>query len=371
MAIEVADWLDIQANSSVTVLDTDLTGSEQAMDILAVGGRPEDSVTVETIANFVDIRGSQEVTQELVTRATEDFNAPITSGPVATTRFRWRVVNDSGTAFTAGGNDPYQTFIRYAIRPLTIVEKLRRGLPLSGPTEENLATTVLPGQVMSLTERNTLDIPPEVDPAFQPNLDGKKVIETETFTISGDISATGTDEGLTVLDERVRRSPETGLPRDIIYLTNFGGNWAEFEDDDDLQLRIIRNETDEVARIKTFGLPGIGTGTGVTSAVQAGTSQPPYLSQAHVPATSRLTVKVFANGAAANGIEVRAEIARVERDLVEKAIYNLRNEVRTDDGLAERRLDVFDQIRRLVRAGLPITVDVQREIDEVEAAAPA
>lgn len=363
--VEIADWLDLNANTAVPILEVNQFAG-QAIDVRALGGRPETDVFIEAEGTFTDSRGVQEETTRADTDALGDFNFPITSGPIATDRLVWRADNQSGTAFTDAGNDPYQAFLNYEIRNLTIVEKLRRNLPLTN-AEEALANRVMGGEVMSLVERDRLNVPPETDPAFQPNLEGKNVIETDAVATTFDIDTAGTVGAEAILDVRVDRDPVTQLPSDVLYLTSFGGNWAEFSETENIALRVLRGGTDEILRVNTFGLPGMGDGTGVSSGVAAGTSDPPYLSEVFIPATDRLTVQVFSDttGQTPNGLEVRAEFARVERTLVEKALYGLEDEVQSSDAFAQDRNELFERIRDKLRAGLPITLRERRQAEQL------
>lgn len=362
--VTTADWHDLDANSSTRVLNV-RNIEEESLDVLEVGGRPEDDVDVEVVAQYASQRGQQTETQTVDTDAQGDFNFPATSGPIATDSLIWRTVNRSGTDFTDNNNNPYQTYMTYAVRPLTVVEKLRRGIPLD-QREQQLANRRFPGEALTLNERENLELPPAVDPAYQPNLEGKRVIEHKTSTGVVDLAEAGTEGAQSITTQNVRRA--SGLPIDVVYLTDIGINSAEFSETENLTISVIRDETDEILRVPSFGLPGIGTGTGVTSGNAAGTSQPPFLANFHIPFLNKMTVRVFSDtdGQTPNGVEVRVEFARVQRTLVEKALYDLSDQL-GGGALRQQREQLFEQIQAKIEAGLPLTIERQQATQPAEA----
>ncbi len=56
------------------------------------------------------------------------------------------------------------------------------------------------------------------------------------------------------------------------------------------------------------------------------------------------------------------EFARVQRTLVEKALYDLEDEVGAAGALGSRRQQLFDQIQNKLRAGLSINLERQRAV---------
>lgn len=367
--VEVGDWHDLDANSSATVLETSRFG-DQVVDIHKVGGRPETSVSVEIEATFTDERGQTTETQRYESTAFGNFNNPIETGPVATDRLEWRTVNRSATNFTDALGTPYQTFVGYSIRRMTVIEKLRRNIPLN-EGERRLAQRVFPGESLSILDQHELNIPPLVDPAYQPNLEGKNVVRAEAQATTVNLSGTGTGNAVDIVDETTDRDPTTGTRADVLYLTSIGINGQEFDENDGLNLRILRDTTEEFGEVKTFGVPGIGQGSAAITTEAGntvdGAAFPAYEMDFFVPFFKRMTVQVYADGNAVNNIDVRAEFARVERTLVEKAIYGLESEVRTDDDLAELREQLFQQIRDKIRVGLPIEVERQQTAEQLAA----
>lgn len=365
----VSDWMDLSANDTTEILDVKQF-SGQIINVTKIGARPETSVFIEVETEEATATGPENRTHRHETSAIPEFNSPIEGGPVATDRLVWTAINNSATNFTSANNDEYKSYINYTIREPTIVDQLRRGLTLrdlSGPAAQ-LAREEFGGE-LSVAERESLNLPTERDPVFRPNLEGKDVMARDADVTTVDISTSGASNGVTIADERVRTRSVEGrrVPIDIIYLTGIGINSQEFGTAEDINLEIIRDETDNFYRIETLGLPGQGDGQG-QQATQRGISFPPFTADVFVPFLNRMTVNVFSPNATPNSVDVRVEFARVRRDLVEKAIYNLENEVRTGDNFARDRQEIFNQIRGKLRAGLSIETERIRA-DELQAGA--
>lgn len=341
--VEVADWFDLNANSRVESVEIPPTAflGNRIVDIRKVAGRPENNVQVrvETTYNREQAGEIEEVniydTNAMgVPASANEFVDPVTSGGVATQRARIFAVNNSGTDYTQGGSDAYQMFYNYAIRDLTVIDKLRLGIPLND-TEQNLAAQ------FGLTRRERLNLPASRDPIYDPNIEGKTVVQGEADVQTVDIDNTGAANSVVISDENVNANQ-------VLYLQRVSINGQDFTSGDDLQI-LVRRGGDQFYRIQTFGMNG-----------------QPYKADLHIPFFDSMDVEVFAANAI-NNVDVRVEYTYVERTLIEKALYGLENEVRADDSLANRRRELFNEIRNKIQAGLPIEPEVRQEAQEMSA----
>jgi len=356
LQVALPAWFNLPANDRVTILDAkSLRG--QLVDVEHVGARPETDVSIELEGRVRTGRGVQSDEQGFATEAIGEFNTPLDVGPLATERLRWRAINDSGTAYTQANTTAYQTYLNYVIRQPTLLEKLRRGVPLT-QSETDLAQRQFGGQ-LSLDNREDLNIPPEDDPVYEPTLEGKTVLSRDAVATSVDINDTGAKNPVNITTQRVVK--EGGAPQDVLYCTGLSINAQEFGSADDLTVALTRTDTDGFYRLDTFGIPGAGDGTGVGTA-EAGVSHPPYEMDLFVPFTESFSLDVFAQNALA-GVQVKAEFARVRRTLIEKAIHGLQDEIISNDQLAQDRRALYEQLRSKLRVGLPIDTERDQAAD--------
>jgi hypothetical protein len=271
-------------------------------------------------------------TMTVESSALASFDEPTETGPAATERLEIEADNRSATGYTQAGNNAYQLFFNYVVRDLRILEKIRRGIPLND-NERRLA------EDLGLARRERLKVPPEEDPLYGPDLEGKVLKGTNAEVATVNINSTGQDNGVSLVSLR---------PRDgeVIYVTGVSINGQNFSSSDGLLVGFDRNKAADFYQLDTYGLPSN-----------------PYKADLHIPVLDTVEVEVFASSTL-TGVDVTLEYAKVERSLLEKAIHGLENEVKANDDLARRRTALFEKIRRRLRAGLPI-----EEGDMVEATA--
>lgn len=341
--VEIADWFDLNANDSHESIHIKPSTfiQDRVVDVRKVAGRPETDVDVEVETTYNNKRAGEVTETNLyattamgVPAHSDIFVEPVEKGGVATRELKITAVNNSGTSFTQGGGDAYQMFYNYVIRKLSVVDKLRLGLPLTD-IESRLA------RQFGLTLRENLNLPADHDPIYDPNLAGKVVTQGEANVETVDIDNTGAANSVPISDETI--------PRDrVLYLQKISVNGQTFSSGDDLQV-LVRRGGDNFYQISTYGLNGL-----------------PYEADLHIPFFDSMDVEVFAANTI-NNVDVKVEYTYVERTLIEKALYNLENQVKADDNLAERRLELFQEIRNRIRAGLPIEPEVRQEAEEVSA----
>lgn len=368
LLITAPDWFDLPADATQpAIIDHDNFGG-QVLDLRAVGGRPESNVNVRVQGEIsLENEGPTTKRQDHDAEAIPDLNDPLRRGIVATEAFSWSVFNRSNTNFTAtqAGQDPYQSFLVYEIRELTVLEKLQLDIPLVPGSETQLAEEVLPGQDFSLRDRDHFNLPPtELDPIYRPNLEGKNVLEEDVETRVVDVNS---DEKQTIAQERVRRS--AGAPQDVIYLTGITGNWLEFGSGDGLTVHIA-SRSDEFYTMHTFGLPAMGGAGGIQGGTN-GNTFPAFHAPLHIPFFDEMRVWLESENDLVN-VDVQVEWARVQRTLPEKALYDLDDEITSPGEVSRQRRseivaakeNLFDQIQTKLRAGLPIRLE-RRQTEEM------
>lgn len=334
MRVEIPQWFDLTGDSREELLSHSLF-RDQVIDVEHAGGRPEDDVSIELSASAQTSRGNVTESEEYDTTALGGFDNPVDVGPIATSGLVWSARNRSSTDYTQGSGNPYQAFINYTVRPLTVLDKMRRSVPLN--QRENTLR-----ERFNLDKYTRFNVLPPKDPFYEADLDEKTVLEDAAAVETVDISSTGEANSVTVFDSNVRET-------EVLYLTGISINGSGFTHNDDVTVTFIRDNTDEFYRMDAYGLP-----------------TQPYEAPLHIPILTDIEVSVFASNAI-NDVDVRVEYARVQRTLIEKALYGLENQVRADDELAEVRTTAFNRIRDLMAAGLPITTNIDQVLGEVGA----
>ena len=355
--VVAGDWFDIGSNANQQILDVSSFG-DQFIDFNHIGGQQVSGTDIVlTTERNRQNKGVQTDVNRFETEALAGLNDPVGPANIATDGFQWEVQ----TASTNPTN-PYKTFINYDIRDLTVLDKIRLGIPIEDPREQELAEREFPTQEFTLREREALNIAPERPPIIQPTLEDKIVIEEETVAQTLDLTSSNPNG---IVDERVERA--NGLPQDVLYLTGIAGNWQEnATETEDITIR-IENDQRKFMEIKTLGLPG-------ASGTTDNESFPPYVADLHIPFTERMVVSLETSQDI-NNIDVRVNFARVDRTLVEKALYDLNDEIvgpseltspSRRSNIKQQKRDLFDQIQAKIRAGLPVDIE-RRQAARAEA----
>lgn len=329
--IELPTWEDVPANSR-TELMRHTIGEDTVMDVEYAGADPLADVDVQLSAAQNTRSGERTHQEEIDTEALASFGQPIEGGPTATTSLRWMANNQSATDYTqASAQTPFRTYLNYTIRQMTVLDKLRAGIPLNDP-EDRLRNT------LTLDKYLRMNILPEQDPFYQPNLKGKSVITDATSTDVFDIPNTGRTNAVEVVDF----SPD---PSEVIYIEGISVNGQDYGVGDDLTLSFVRNTNTEFYRLQTFGMPSGA-----------------YRADLHLPVLDRLTISAYAANALTD-VEVRVKYARVNRTLLEKALYGLESEVQANDQLGDARYAAYERFRDLMRAGVPVTPNIDATLE--------
>jgi len=332
--VEAGEWFDLAAESTETVLEHSAF-ADQELDVMQAGGRPETDVSIVIKTGSRGARGRQQ--QRFDTTALGGFDNPVDVGPEADEDFQWQIRNDSTVDHTAGSPPRYQAFLNYVVRDLSVLEKLRRGIRLSTP-EDRLQRR------LGLFKRSRLNIAPQRDPVYEANLEDKNVITDGAVAETVNVNA-GQSE--TILNRNVGGDV-------VVYVTGASINGQAFTAGDDVRLRFREGQGQHFYEVRTFAFP----------------SQP-YELNLHIPFLDDVVVDVSAANTVA-GVDVRVEFATVQRTLLEKALYFRDHEtaqVKADDDLADHRVGVFNRLRDLIDAGLPIPEeevvrDVERDLAE-------
>lgn len=330
MRVVAPTWANLGANSRQTLLNQSFSGNE-LFDVEAVGGQPKEGVELELRTVRQERGGTRTYNTTLDSEAFGSLSEPAT-GPIATEEFEFSLRNRSTNDYSTGAAGPYRTFIEYTIRPLTVLDKIRYSIPLTGRDDQLR-------QKYELDTYDRLDLIPEQPNFYEPNLTGKTVVAESTMLDQVDVSAesTGTP-GVPVFEQQVR-------PDKVLYVTGIRINSDDYQPEDGLTLSVVRGGPDEFYRIDSHGLPSA-----------------PYQSDVHLPFLDDCSIRLVAQNPVEN-VDVRIEYAQVERTLVEKALYGLENEVRADDSLAQSRQTAYDLLREYIQVGLPIHDNLSNIID--------
>lgn len=330
--VEVPDWFDLAANDKQTVMDLE-TFKGQAIDVHKIGGRPETDVNISVSGQANTERGTTTDQQDFHSTAFGSFNNPAEVGPFATQRLQVKVDNQSNTDHTQASGTPYQWFINYVIKEVPVLEKLRRNIPL---TNQEAAVV----REFGLDTRERLAVPPDESPIHQPNLVDKRIITDDAVVETVDIDNTGESNAVTLLDQNIRAS-------EVIYVTGLQVNGQNYTEADNLIIDMKRADERQYYDIETFGVP-----------------DPTYTMDLHLPFLDKCIVTAYASQAVTD-VDVKIEYTRVERTLLEKALYGLEEEVKANDDLADRRRKLYDVLRKHISTGLPLN---QEKL--IEATAP-
>lgn len=328
--IELADWFDLSANSDETRLDLRQFG-DHAIDVRKVGGRPETNVSVDLSTTRTSTDGRQTETDTFDTTALYSFGNVSNSGPFANERLQWTVKNRSNTDYTQGGNDAYQAHINYVVRRMSALEKMRRDVPLDGAVDAEGPETEL-AREFNLDRREEVGLPVDVPAYLEPGIDEKVVRELESEVATVDVDATGAADRVAIASESQLR--DRGV---VVYATGLKINSQDYASTDNLKVRFTRSGTDDFYDLETYGMPGFAA---------------EYAADLHIPFVDQMNVSVWADNNAGNttsNVDVQVEYAVVERTLLEKALYGLRNEAED--------VTLFDQVQRQVQAGVPVNLD--------------
>lgn len=335
LRVTVADVFGLPATDTRELLDHQ-TFSGQLLDVNRIGTQVADDVDVQLSTTETTARGETSQTETYAAGAVGAFDEPIDSAPVATERVRLTTRNRSQTDYTQAGSGLFKSYLDYTIRPLTVIEKVRRNIPLTG-REEQLASRY------NIPERERLNVPKEIGDVHKANFAEKVILDEGSTVETVDISTAGRRNATKILD--VRPSPN-----EVIYLTGISVNGQDFTAGDSLQLAISRGDNRDVARVDTLGLPNA-----------------PYQAEFHLPTVDRLNIAAFA-GAPVSDVEVRVETTRVERTLLEKALYGLDNQIKSNDAQASRRTAIYDEMQARIAAGVPVVRDDVAEIESTTTA---
>ena len=321
ITVTVPDWFDLPSNDTHTLRRQRQFG-DQVINVESFGGRPEPDVFLELDARVSRSTGVERERQSWETTALNTFDNPVDVGPVATDELTWRVRNRSGTDHTQAQGAPYQAYTAYTVRSLTVLDKLRRGIPLTKEEQSIM-------RKFGLRDRDLLNAPPTRDPIYEANLEEKTVRREDAVVDTVNVTNAGATNAETVADISVSDS-------EVVYVTGLTINGQSYGYQDDVQVQFTRDGVDDFYRLGAYGLPGY-----------------PFEVDLHLPFLSEAQVSVFAQNAVSN-VDVRVEYATVERTLQEKALYGLRSEVRANDDQAQRRLDLYDKMVTRLRTGLPL-----------------
>lgn len=331
MRVEVPTWEDVPANSRTELLRHTIS-QDSVVDVEYVGADPLADVSMQVSATQNTQSGERTNQEEVTTQALASFGHPGKGGPTATTQLRWLVNNESGTDYTqASTNDVFRSYLNYTIKPMTVLDKLRAGIPLNDP-ENQLRRD------LTLDKYLRMNLIPEQDPFYQPNLEGKSVITDATTTDVLDIPDTGATNAVEVVDF----APN---PNEVIYIEGISVNGQDYAVEDNLTLSFVRDTNTEFYRLPTYGMPGDA-----------------YQADVHIPVLNRLSISAYA-ASALTDVEVRVQFARVNKTLLEKALYGLESEVRANDQLGDARYAAYDRFRDLLRAGVPVTPNIDATIE--------
>jgi len=335
-----ADAFDLPGNDSRTILDQQFPRS-QAVFPTRIGARPDDGVRVTVESTRKTERGETSETVDVESTALTALDEPVDAGPAATERLQLEVSNRSGQDYTtaAAGVSPYQTFTEYEVRQPTVLDKLRRNIPLT-QREQQLA------EQFDLSMRERLHIPLDEGDYFEPTLSGKSVIETDAETATLDLPGEGATAATPVVNETVRGE-------EVLYVTGVRINGDDYAPSADPTVVFTRGETDEFYRLKASGLPSN-----------------PFEADLHLPFLRSANVAVYAESSI-NAVDVVIETARVRRNLPEKALYGLKNEVQSNDSLSEQRARIYTELRERLRAGVSIQPALDRLGDATTSSTPA
>lgn len=330
MQAELADWFDLSANDEVTRLDQRAFG-EQAMDVRKVGGRPESSVSIDLSTTRATTDGRITETDTFDSTALYEYGNVSDSGPFANRRLQWTIKNRSNTDYTQANNSAYQAHINYVIRRMTVLEKLRRDVPLDGAVDAEGPETEL-AREFNLDRREEVGLPMDVPPYLEPTIEEKVVRELESEVATVDVDATGAADRVGIASESQLR--DRGV---VVYATGLKINSQNYASTDNLKVRFTRSGTNDFYDLETYGMPGFAD---------------EYAADLHIPFVEQMNVSVWADNPSSNtpsNIDVQVEYAVVERTLLEKALYGLRNEAAD--------VTLYDTVRQQVQAGVPVDLD--------------
>lgn len=310
-------WFDLPANGRVEVFEATLPG-DVLFDLVGLSGTNAADVSLEVKTTTAARSGKQTLTRTYPLLAQGGYDTPL-RGPAATDHVQITARNPSATTYDTGNAGVFRVYLDYEIRPLSVVDKLYMGLPVTA-TEEQLASE------FGLPTFTDLGLAPRRSPLYEATLDSKSVITDASEVAVVDVPAGGSTAVF-----------EQAVPRDrVLYVTGLSVNGDDYTSADGLEIGFTREGPDEFYRLDAYGaLP-----------------QPAML-PLHVPFLDACTIDVHA-AQAVTDVEIRIEYAWVRRTLLEKALYGLAGEVQADDRLAATRQQVYADLQRFLTAGLPI-----------------
>lgn len=317
-----ATWDDLPANQRLELLRHPIQG-DQRIEIDEVGGSLVDDVTVELTGTSRTQRGSQDTRTSIPTAGLADFATPVSGGVGATEQLTVGLRNRSATAYTQANGTPFRTYFAYSVTGLSVLEKLRYGIPL---TDREVSLR----DEFDLHHYDRMNVLPDHDEFYAPNLVGKAVLAEEASVERVDVDAGSSS---LVFDHDVAAD-------EVLYVTGLRVNAEDYSFGQGLQLEWTRAGTNQFYTLDTHAVPGLD-----------------YELPLHIPAFTDLSIEATANQALTD-VTVHVETARVRRTLLEKALHNRDNGVKSDDQYASARADVYETFKRLLAAGVPITDNI-------------
>lgn len=329
-----AGWFNLPANESVNELDIRHFGN-QAIDVRKVGGDPLNDVAIQVETTRRTNNGEKTTTDTFDSSAFNNFGNPSESGPFATERLVFGARNGTATNYTQSGSGAYRAFFNYVVRRMSVIEKLRRNVPLSesgqGLDERDIA------EEYGLLEREDRAQPQAIPSYLQPSVNDKVIRERESVVETFDVNGTGSRNGETFAKESALRDRNS-----VVYVTGIEVNSQNYASQDNLKIRFTRSKTDNFYDLHTYGLPGF--------------SNDYYKADLFLPFTDSMAVTAWLDNDASrlvSNVDVNLEYVVVERTLLEKALYGLRSEAQ------DERL--YETVREQIRAGVPLAGELRGE----------
>lgn len=315
--VVVADAFDLPSKDIQKVLEVRKLGS-QAIDVQEIGGEPFDNVDLEV--EGVNKAESLTDNVSIDAGALYSFGNSTSAGPLATSRFEWKVHNRSSNDYTTGdaNHNPYRAYVNYVIRRLSVAEKIKHNIPLTD-SEKKLSYR------FNLNGTNQYELPIDIPDTILPNLSAKEIIENKDVVRRININDTGSSNSVNIAKEKNLQS------RDLVaYINKLEVNTEKFNFGDKLVLQFVRGGTHDFYHLEARGMPG-----------QSDT----YRADLHIPFTDQMDVNAFASNAL-TGVNVKMEYTLVKRTIVEKALYDLSGEVNNDK--------LYNEVKDRLKAGVSL-----------------
>lgn len=320
ITVELPDWFDLSSHSTNTLLKLDKFGT-QSIDLNYVTSQVQTDVDVVIHATRRALNGTvDEPIYTLNTEGIQSFGNKVTISDVVNQQLIWEINNRSANAYT--GANAFQAVLNYTVSRLTVAEKLQRDVYLTSH-DEKLASKY------GLTKQVDAGIPITESTVTKPTLDDKEVVKDITVTEKFDISNSGSDHSVQLVDENNLESRNL-----VAYVTSLKINSQNYSHADDLTIRLQRQDNNTFYDIHTYGMPGF--------------SNNQYKADLFVPFPYHMTAVAFAPTTTPTGVEVQLEYSLVERTTIEKALYGLQGEVPDKS--------IYNKVSEQIEAGIPVNV---------------